>query len=119
MVGSRDVAGAEVGLKPIRMTGSVLAVSRLLRGLLDSSWLSRNPLGLIRRIGEEDEPRSSCGRLGFGRPSVVVEEPAGEVDSKESGVEGDLEMFMASDSAEGEARPGDPATGETEPILRS
>ena len=99
------------------MTGSVLAVSRLLRGLLRESWLSRRPPGLMRRMGEEEEPRNSCGRRAFGLPRIVTEEPAGELESKE--VEGDLERSIELESAEGEARPGDPATGEMEPILRN
>lgn len=64
-------------------------------------------------MGDEDDPRSSCGRRALGRPINVAEEPAGELESK--GVEGDLERFMESDDVEGE----DPATGEAEPILRS
>lgn len=113
---SPGVPGADGGVKPILITGSVLAVSRLLRGLLEGSWLSRRALGLMRRIGEDEEPRSSCGRRALGLPSTV-EELAGELESKE--VEGDLERSMEFDSEEGEARPGDPATGDMEPILRN
>lgn len=99
------------------MLGSVLAASRLLRGFLDESWLSRRPLGLMRRMGDEDDPRSSCGRLALGLPSTVLEDPAGELDSNE--VEGDLDRFIESDSAEGDAPPGEAATGELEPMRRS
>lgn len=53
----------------------------------------------------------------MGRPRIVLAVAAGELESKE--VEGDLDMFIESESAEGEALPGEPATGEIEPILRS
>lgn len=109
LASAAEVAG---GVKPILMTGSVLAVSRLLRGLLDGSWLSRRPLGLMRKMGDEDDPRNSWGRRAFGRPSTVVG-PAGELESNE--VEGERERFIESDNAEGE----EPATGEMEPIRRS
>lgn len=71
-------------------------------------------MALKRKMGDEDEPRSSCGRLALGLPRTVLEEPAGELESNE--VDGDLERFIESDNADGEARPGDPATGELEPI---
>ena len=108
-----DESGAEAdgGVKPILMTGSVLAVSMPLRGLLDRSWLSRK-LGLMRKMGDEEEPRNSWGRRAFGLPSTVVE-PAGEPESKE--VEGERERLIESDSAEGD----EPATGEMEPIRRN
>lgn len=71
----------------------------------------------MRRMGDEDDPRSSCGRLALGLPSTVLEDPAGELDSNE--VEGDLDRFIESDSAEGDAPPGEAATGELEPMRRS
>lgn len=105
------------GVNPILTTGSVLATSMLLRGLLCGSWESRRLLRPERKTGEEEEPRSSCGRRALGRPRMVLEELAGDPDSAE--VAGDRERSIESEPAEGEARPGDPATGETEPILRS
>lgn len=68
-------------------------------------------------MGEDDEPRNSCGRRALGLPSTVVEEPEGEPESNE--VEGERDRLIESDTAEGDARPGEPATGEIEPILRN
>ena len=113
---SAGVPSAEDGVKPILMMGSLVAVSRLLREPLEVSWVSRVPLGLTRKIGEDEEPLSSCGRRALGRPSTV-EMRAGEHESSE--VEGDRERLIESYNPDGDPRPGEPATGEIDPILRN